>query len=64
MELACEMHLQEVQGLLDLPARLALQPRLDAALEQHRAEVRHIATALGVLRNAAERASTEIPHGF
>src|SRR5260370_37241327 len=42
MELACELHLLEARGMLDLPALLAVQPRIDVAIKAASSEQHHI----------------------
>lgn len=64
LALACEMQVEEARCRLDLPALLALQPRLDAALEEGLAEERRIAATLRVLAAAPATASAEVPHGW
>ena len=64
MYLACEMHLLETRGTLDLPALLALQPRIDEALKQGENEERRIETALHILEVAPAIASSDVPSGL
>jgi hypothetical protein len=62
--LACEMQLEEARSALDLPALLALQPRLEAALKDGLAEEKLIAATLRVLAAAPAVASPEVPLGW
>jgi hypothetical protein len=62
--LACEMQLEEARNALDLPALLALQPRLEVALEDGLAEEKYIATTLRVLASAPAAVSSEVPLGL
>jgi hypothetical protein len=64
MALSCEMHLLEARGALDLPALLAVQPRIDDALGRGAGEERHIAAALRVLSAAPAVASSDVPSGL
>ncbi len=64
MQLACEMHLLEARGALDLSALLAMQSRIDEALKQGEAEERHITRALHILRAVPARASSDVPYGL
>src|SRR5437588_4130774 len=42
MELACEMQLLEARDMLDLPALLAIQPRIDVAIRERASEEHQI----------------------
>jgi len=64
MELACEMHLLEARGMLDLPALLSIQPRIDVAMKHGGLEERQIRMALRVLTTAPAIASSDVPHGL
>ncbi len=64
MELACEMHLLEARGMLDLLALLSVQPRIDAAIEHGALEEHQIRGALRVLTTAPAVASSDVPDGF
>lgn len=64
MELACEMHLLEARGVLDLPALLSLQSRIDVAIKHGGSEERRIIMALRVLTAAPAIASTHVPDGL
>jgi hypothetical protein len=64
MELACEMHLLEARDMLDLPALLALQPRIDVAIKAGTLEEHQIRKALRVLTAAPAIASSDVPHGL
>ena len=64
MQLACEMHLQEVRGALDLPALIAVQPRIDEALKEGEAEERHITRALHTLDAAPAIPGSDVPSGL
>lgn len=64
MYLACEMHLLETRGAFDLPALLALQPRIDEALKRGEIEERRIETALYILGVAPAIASSDVPSGL
>lgn len=62
--LACELHLMEGQGKLDLEALLAIQPRLNRALQQGDAEARSIARTLRTLSLAPAMTSSDVPPGL
>ena len=64
MELACEMHLLEARGMLDLPALLSLQPRIDVAIKHGGLEECQIRMALRVLTAAPAIASSNVPDGL
>jgi hypothetical protein len=64
MQLACEMHLLETQGALDLSTLLAMQSRIDEALKLGESEERHIAKALHILGAAPAIAGSDVPSGL
>ena len=64
MVLACETHLLESRHALDLPTLLALQSRIDAALEHGAKEERLIWKSLRVLTDAPAVAGSEVPIGW
>ena len=64
MALACEVHLLEGRGALDLAALIAVQPRIDRAIRQGTAEERAIRQALHVLTSAPAIVSSDVPVGL
>ena len=64
MQLACEMHVLEARGALNLPALLAVQSRIDEALKQGETEERHITRALHILGAAPAIPGSDVPSGL
>ena len=64
MALACELHMLEARGALDLEALLAVQPRIDQAVRRGTAEERAIREALHVLASAPAVKGSDVPVGL
>jgi hypothetical protein len=65
MVLACQMHMLEARGVLDLPALIAaIQPRIERAVRHGEAEERSILRALRVLSAAPAIVSSDVPSGL
>jgi hypothetical protein len=64
MVLACEMHMLEARGALDLPALIAIQSCVERAVRHGEAEERSILRALRVLSAAPAIVSSDVPSGL